>query len=64
MRVSVLRRQEQDTPTHFTPHMHVSKDRLVMADDYAYVTFVLAGTGLLEGKQQLSTIQNDIILVC
>ena len=50
--------QEWDIPTHFIFHSthdgRVSKDSV--GERYAYVSFVLAGTELLEGKQQLSTI--------
>ena len=45
---------------HSTHDGRVSKDRLVLADDYAYASSVSAGTGLLEGKQQLSTIAKMI----
>ena len=62
MRVSAVRRQERDTPTHLiknctsTHDGRVSKDRLVMADSTRTYSFVLDGTGLLEGKKQLFTI--------
>ena len=62
MRVSAVRRQERDTPTHLiknctsTHDGRVSKDRLVMADGTRMYSFVLDRTGLLEGKKQLSTI--------
>ena len=61
MRVSAVRRQESDTPTHLIKNCNsthdgrVSKDRLVMADSMRTYSFVLDGTGLLEGKKQLST---------
>ena len=57
MRLSVVRRQERDTPTHLIKNCNsthdgrVSKDRLVITDG----SFVLDRTGLLEGKKQLST---------
>ena len=61
MRASAVRRQERDTPTHLIKNCNssdgrVSKDRLVMADGMRTYSFVLDGTGLLEGKKQLSTI--------
>ena len=61
MRLSAVRRQERNTPTHLiknctsTHDGRVSKDRLVMADGTRTYSFVLDGTGLLEGKKQLST---------
>ena len=58
MSLSAVREQERDTPTHLikncTSHDgRVSKDRLVMADGTRTYSFVLDGTGLLEGKKQL-----------
>ena len=50
MRVSAVRRQERDTPTHLiknctsTHDGRVSKDRLVMADGTRTYSFVLDGT--------------------
>ena len=41
MRVSMVRRQELDTPTYLIKNLHdgcVSKDRLVMADDMRMYT--------------------------
>ena len=61
MRVSAVRRQERDTPTHLIKNCNsthdgrVSKDRLVMADGTRTYSSVLDGTSLLEGKKQLST---------
>ena len=54
MRVSAVRRQERDTPTHLiknctsTHDGRVSKDRLVMADGTRTYSFVLDGTWQLE----------------
>ena len=54
MRVSAVRRQEHDTPTHLIKNCNsthdgcVSKDRLVMADGTRTYSFVLDGTWLLE----------------
>ena len=68
MRVSEVRRQERDTPTHLiknctsTHDGRVSKDRLVIADGTRTYSFVLDGTGLLEGKKQLSTIPGQSCL--
>ena len=62
MSLSAVREQERGTPTHLiknctsTHDGRVSKDRLVMADGTRTYSFVLDGTGLLEGKKQLSTI--------
>ena len=70
MRVSMVRRQERDTPTHLienctsTHDARVSKDKLVMADGVRTYSFVLSGTCLLEGKKQLSTIPGLSCLFC
>ena len=62
MRVSAVRRQERDNPTHLIKNCtsahdgRVSKDRIVMAHGTRTYSFVLDGTGLLECKKQLSTI--------
>ena len=56
MRVSAVRRQERDTPTHLIKNCNsthdgrVSKDRLVITDGTRTYSFVLDRTGLLEGK--------------
>ena len=56
MRVSAVRRQERDTPTHLiknctsTHDGRVSKDRLVMADGTRTYSFVLDGTWQLRGS--------------
>ena len=61
MRVSAVRRQERDTPTHLIKNCNsthdgrVSIDRLVITDSTRTYSFVLDRTGLLEGKKQLST---------
>ena len=61
MRVSAVRRQERDTPTHLIKNCNsthdgrVSKDRPVITDGTRTYSFVLDRTGLLEGKKQLST---------
>ena len=54
MRVSAVRRQERDTPTHLIKNCNsthdgrVSKDRLVMADGTRTYSFVMDGTWLSE----------------
>ena len=61
MSLSAVREQERNTPTHLIKNCNsthdgrVSKDRLVMGDGTRTYSFVLDGTGLLEGKKQLST---------
>ena len=69
MRVSAVRRQERDTPTHLiknctsTHDGRVSKDRLVMADGTRIRTVSYwMDSGLLEGKKQLSTIPGQSCL--
>ena len=68
MRVSAVRRQERDIPTHLIKNFtsthdgRVSKDRLVMADGSHTYSFVLDGTGLLEVKKQISTIPGQSCL--
>ena len=62
MRVSAVRRQEQDTPTHLiknctsTHYGRVSKDRLVMADGTCTYSFVLDGTWqfFLESEKKIN----------
>ena len=68
MSLSAVREQERDTPTHLIKNRtsihdgRVSKDRLVMTDGARTYSFVLDGTGLLEGMKQLSTIPGQSCL--